>query len=83
MMESNINKFEVQHFTLADGWINTWIYIDENDEESICIFDSYEEANSALNDFFEDTKIAIAEGNIPEDCSYSSEEFRIVKLVSF
>ena len=36
-------KYEVQHYTLCDGWINTWT-VDDKPE----YFDTYEDAEASL-----------------------------------
>jgi hypothetical protein len=42
-------EWEVQHWTLADGWINTWT-IDADTPET---FKTQKEAETALEDFLE------------------------------
>jgi len=43
-------KYEVQHYTLCDGWRNTWT-ICENGIEKPHVFDSEEEAQAELDEF--------------------------------
>ena len=42
-------QYEVQHFTLCDGWINTWSVIDENGLSKPTVFNTYQEARQELN----------------------------------
>ena len=64
--------FEVHHFTLADGWINTWsIWDEENDDFVPERFGTEAEAQAALDEFFDDLS--------PEQ-EYSRDEFRIVQV---
>lgn len=67
--------WEVQHYTLCDGWTNTWMVDDEKQT-----FESEAEAQAALDEFFEDTDLAITAGDISHDGGYSREEFRIVHI---
>jgi hypothetical protein len=63
--------YEVQHYTLCDGWINCWTITDENDVETLETFDTIEEAQAALDEFFADLA---SESND----SYSRDDYRIV-----
>ncbi len=69
-------KYEVQHYTLCDGWINTWI-VSEGGIETPHIFDSKEEAQAELDEFFEDIEAEIKRGERATDEGYSKDEFRI------
>jgi hypothetical protein len=71
-------KYEVQHWTLCDSWVNTWTEYDEEDKEIPVIFDNYETAQSALHTFLKDELREYQMGNIASP--YTSDEFRIVKL---
>lgn len=77
---SRPKKFEVQHFTLCDGWINTWIIGEEGQAEQPQIFDSKEAAQAELDEFFRDIAEEIAYGERDEDDSYDRSEFRIVEV---
>ena len=48
-----MTKYEVQHYTLCDGWINTWTIYDENNNEIADVYDTYEDAQIALEDFLD------------------------------
>jgi len=67
-------RYEVQHYTLAHGWKNTWSY-DEGDgvfrDET---FATRDEAEAALDEFFADLAEDIAAGVCPP-CS--RDEFRV------
>lgn len=71
-------KYEVQHYTLCDGWINTWTTYDENDNETPSIFDTYEDAQEALDDFLKEEKKAFKRKEI--DSMYEADEFRIEEV---
>jgi hypothetical protein len=64
--------YEVQESCLC-GWINTWSV---NDEPSL--FETEEEAEIALDDFFEDCRYALLEGYMPD--IPDREDFRIVEI---
>ena len=69
--------FEVQHYTLCDGWINTWTdIIDGKDVSSV--FNSFDEALACLDEFLTDTLDAFVDGNLSD--SYDRNDFRIVKI---
>ena len=64
--------FEVHHFTLADGWINTWSIWDEEADDFVPEqFDTLAEAQAALNDFF---------SALDREQEYSRGEFKIVQV---
>lgn len=71
-------KYEVQHFTLCDGWINTWTTYDDNDNEVKDVFDTYEDAKEALDYFLKEEKKAYKRGEI--DSMYEEDEFRIEEV---
>ena len=62
-------RYEVQQKTEYEGWVNTF-YDDEGLYES---FPTFEEAQKAIDDFFNDSEK-------PE--TYTREEFRVVELLS-
>lgn len=66
-------KYEVQHYTLCDGWINTWT-VDDKPE----YFDSYEDAEASLAYFLKQEKLAYKRGEI--DGMYEADEFRIEEV---
>jgi hypothetical protein len=68
-----MTKFEVQHYTLCQGWINTWTVDDEPET-----FDSYKDAEEALDYFLKEEKQAFKRGEI--DSPYEEDEFRISEI---
>lgn len=65
-------KYEVHHFTLIDGWVNTWsIWDDETDDFAPEQFDTLAEAQAALDDFF---------SGLDREQEYSRGEFKIVQV---
>ena len=68
-----MNKYEVQEFTLCDGWINNWT-TNGNRE----MFDTEVEAETALIEFLKDMQEAVNAGEM-KDCP-SREDFRIVEV---
>ena len=66
-------SYEVQEFCLFGGWTNTWSVDDEPS-----IFETKEEAEIALIDFFEDCRFALLEGYMPD--IPDREDFRIVEV---
>lgn len=70
--------YEVQHFTLCDGWINTWTTYDDQNNEIPSVFDTYEDAQEALDDFLKEEKKAFKRKEI--DSMYEEDEFRIEEV---
>lgn len=64
-------KYEVQEYTLCDGWVNNW-----SDESGPTQFNSEYEARACLDEFFNDEAEAVAQGYI-EDMP-DADQFRIV-----
>lgn len=71
-------KYEIQHFTLCDGWVNTWTVINEDGSEEKELFDSYQDARDCLQDFLEQEDESYFNGYI--ESRYQSDEFRIVEV---
>ena len=71
-------KFEVQHFTLCDGWVNTWLNWDKHGNVTPDIFNSYADASMALDEFLDDELYEFNQGNI--DSMYEIDEFRIMEI---
>ena len=67
-------KFEIQTYTLCDGWVNTWT---DGDEEP-ATFNSKLEAETALNDYLDDINDAVKSGDMID--GYNKAGFRIVPL---
>lgn len=71
-------KFEIQHFTLCDGWINTWTITNEQGKDVPEYFDSLEDARFELDTFLADEDEAYFNGYI--ESRYTRDEFRIVEV---
>jgi len=65
--------YEVQHNTLADGWINTWLY-DEGGGLEPETFATKEAAEAALDEYLQDLEEECDAGNIEP---YGRDEFRV------
>lgn len=65
-------KYEVQQYSLCEGWANNWS-IEEDGISKPVVFDTEEQAQQALNEFFQEMAEEIASG----DSGYHREEFRI------
>lgn len=74
-----MNKYEIQHFTLCDGWVNTWLSWDDEGNVVAETFDSYADASMALDEFLSDEEYEYEQGNIQSP--YDKDEFRIVEIV--
>lgn len=62
--------YEIQHFTLADGWVNTW-----SQDGKPETFPTEAAANDALDDFLTEVEASIAVGDM--EGGYDRSEFRI------
>ena len=71
-------KYEVQEFTLCDGYINNWSYTDDNGETVKTTFDTREDAEWALNGFIADCIIEVNAGEMPDAPEYS--DYKIVEV---
>lgn len=72
-------SYEVQALTICDGWINTWAVLHPDGSSEPETFETAEEAQAALDEFFADIQAEIDAGQRAEDEGYSRDEFRIVK----
>ena len=70
-------KWAVEHYTICDGWANTWSVEDTDGNTKQHVFDSREDAQSELDEFFEDIESEIATGARSADEGYERAEFRI------
>ena len=71
-------KYEIQTFTLCDGWVNTWTNYDENDNEIPSTYDTYSHAQSDLHAYLKDELREYQSGNI--DSPSDVDDFRIVEI---
>lgn len=72
--------FEVQHYTICQGWINTWSIINDDDTQTPQQFATREEAQKELDAFFADIADEIASGEREEDQGYDEGDFRIEEV---
>lgn len=73
-------KYEVQLYTLCQGWINTWSIVDDNRISEPHLFESIEDAQAELDEFFEDIQSEIDCGDRQADEGHDREDFRIVRI---
>lgn len=66
------HRYEVRHYTLSEGWKNTW---QENDKPQS--FPTVTAAQSELDEFLNDIHAEIATGQRSLHEGYNSDEFRI------
>ncbi len=71
-------RYEIQTFTVCDGWVNTWTIIDDEGNESPEIFDHYQDAKDSLVEFLEEEDQSYFNGYI--ESRYTADEFRIVEV---
>lgn len=71
-----MSKFVVEHFTLCDGWINTW---SDGETGEPSLFDTYEEAKYELEDFLDQEAEAYFNGWIED--RYRADEYRIMEVL--
>ena len=66
--------YEVQHYTLFHSWRNNWFYDEGDGVLQPETFDTVDDANAALDEFFEDLAEDVAAGLM---ASCNRDEFRI------
>lgn len=71
------DQYEVQEHTWG-GWENNWSYEDDDGKSVPSTYDTPQEAQIALDDFFYQCEEAVEDGNM-EDVP-SRDDFRIVKV---
>lgn len=76
--------WEVQHYTMCDGWVNTWTETTDSPEgiiEQPCVFDTEEEAQTALREFQQEVEQDIETGMREPDEGFDFlNDFRIVEV---
>jgi hypothetical protein len=76
-------KWELQQYTLCDGWINTWSTIDERTgHEKPLVFETEQDAQREIDEFLADIETEIEDGDRADDEGYDEDEFRIVEVPS-
>lgn len=73
-------RYEVQQFTLCDGWVNTWRIEHADGSSEPETFASEHEAQAALDEFLAEIEAEIASGERAPDEGYDRDEFRVVKI---
>ncbi len=71
--------YEIQTYTLCDGWVNTWMVIGEDGSASPETFPTKIAAQDALDEFLAEIAEEIAIGQRSADEGYDAEDFRITK----
>ncbi len=72
--------YEIQTFTLCDGWINTWRIIQKDNTEIPETFATADEAWQALYEFLHEIQEEIDAGDRSPDEGYSFEDYRIIPI---
>ena len=67
-------SYEIQHYALLYGWVNTWSYADADGVMHPETFATAAEAQAALDEFFADLAEEVAAGQM---VPYGRDEFRI------
>ena len=77
-------RYEVQTWTLCDGWINTWSISQEAGDNIFTdvpeTFATREEAQQALDEFLSDIQSEIDAGQCSADEGYDAEDYRIAEV---
>jgi hypothetical protein len=71
-------KYEIQHYTLCQGWVNTWTITNEDGLSEPEYFETKEQAISALADFLDEENREYLNGNV--ESPYDIHEFRIEEI---
>ena len=73
-----MSRYEIQQFTVCDGWVNTWLSWDEQGNVIPETFDTFSDASMALDEFLSDQDYEYQQGNIISP--YSKDEYQIVEV---
>ena len=77
-------RYEVQTWTLCDGWINTWSINEQVGDNTYTdtpeTFATREEAQQALDEFISDIQAEIDAGQRSADEAYDAEDYRIEEV---
>ena len=72
--------YEVQTYTICDGWVNCWNVHNEDGTSSPQTFYTHEAAQAEIDEFLDDIREEIGLGNRQPDEGYSRSEFRIRRV---
>jgi hypothetical protein len=67
-------SYEIQHYTLFYGWVNTWSYAEADGIMKPETFATADEAQAALDEFFQDLEEEVAAGQM---APHNRDEFRV------
>lgn len=67
-------RYEVQHYTLFYGWVNTWAYAETDGVMQPETFATAEEAQAALDEFLADIEQEVEAGQM---APHDRDEFRV------
>jgi len=73
-----MNKYEIQEWCLCGGWTNTWSWEDDDGTSIPTIYDTKQDAEDDLDDFFYQMREDFRRGNIAD--VPDPETFRIVEV---
>ena len=73
-------RYEVQHYTFCDGWVNTWRVCNADGTDEPQTFATIEEAQAEIDEFLADIESEVAAGERDEDQGYDPSEFCIVEV---
>lgn len=72
--------YEVQMYTLCDGWINTWSVHHEDGSSQLQTFPTIEAAQAEIETFLAEIEAQIENGERQPDEGYDLDDFRIMKV---
>lgn len=73
--------FEVQHYTLVDGWVNCWTTYDETDGEYPTTYETFKDAIADLDDMFDEQDYEVTLRILEPEHRHSEDQYRIVCFV--
>ena len=71
-----MGHWEVQTYTLCDGWVNCWTVSEGNEDPKPHVFATRDEAAKELREHIADSILAAQDGDLEE--AYHLDEFQIV-----
>lgn len=72
MLRVLLMSYQIETYTLCQGWINIWA-----DDDAPVIFDTYAAASADLAEYLADLAHAVKVGHMDD---YNPEDYRIVEL---